>query len=161
MHFAYAPANGTSVPIFNGFSLSVAEGQLVRLIGPNGESTLLDLIAGRLSPLGGTVALDGHPPRQSPISVVYLRQKPIENVAPNLTVAENLAFATDVRRPILDWSRSATRSLQRMDERLRHFDLSITHLCPDQTVGTLSGGQVQWLALAMALLARATGSSSR
>ena len=92
------------------------------------------------------------PSRSAEMATAYLRQKPIENVAPNLTVTENLAFAMDVRVPLAHWARRCFRSLSQIDERLRKYDLSIAHFHSDQTVGTLSGGQIQWLGLAMALL---------
>ena len=61
IRFAYT--RGT--PVLDGVDLTVRRGTIHGLIGPNGsgKSTLVDLIAGRLRPLAGTILLDGTPGR--------------------------------------------------------------------------------------------------
>jgi ABC-type nitrate/sulfonate/bicarbonate transport system ATPase subunit len=51
----------TSELILNDLSLSLAEGEFVSLIGPSGcgKTTLLNIIAGFVTPMNGTVAIDG------------------------------------------------------------------------------------------------------
>jgi NitT/TauT family transport system ATP-binding protein len=51
----------TSELILNDLSLSLAEGEFVSLIGPSGcgKTTLLNIIAGFVTPMSGTVAIDG------------------------------------------------------------------------------------------------------
>jgi len=158
LHFAYVSATGAGIPVLKGLSFDVQSGQIVRIVGPNGcgKSTLLDLIAGRLTPSAGTISLNGESPTKSRVPIAYLRQKPLENVAPNLTVGENLAFASDARTPITRARRRAFRSLDAIEELLSKYDMSVAYLRWDQGVGTLSGGQMQWLGLAMMLLTSPT-----
>src|ERR1700733_6164602 len=51
-----------AAPVINDISLTVAEGEGVTVIGPNGggKSTLLKCLTGRLRPQAGQVLLDGH-----------------------------------------------------------------------------------------------------
>jgi ABC-type branched-subunit amino acid transport system ATPase component len=51
-----------AAPVINDISLTVAEGEVVTVIGPNGggKSTLLNCLTGRLRPQAGRVLLDGH-----------------------------------------------------------------------------------------------------
>jgi ABC-type multidrug transport system ATPase subunit len=142
------------VPIFEGLSLEVPPRHVLRIVGPNGsgKSTLLDLISGRLKPAAGTISLNGTPLRVPSSRLAYLRQKPIENVAPSLTVAENLVFADSVRPGAHHLGRLISRRLSGIENRLGTFGVSVANLRRDQSVGSLSGGQMQWLGLAMAIL---------
>jgi branched-chain amino acid transport system ATP-binding protein len=47
----------------DGVSFAVERGEVLGLVGPNGsgKSTVLNLVSGRLAPMGGTVRLDGKP----------------------------------------------------------------------------------------------------
>jgi branched-chain amino acid transport system ATP-binding protein len=47
----------------DGVSFTVERGEVLGLVGPNGsgKSTVLNLVSGRLAPMGGTVRLDGKP----------------------------------------------------------------------------------------------------
>lgn len=154
LSFAYAADGGGSVSVFSNFSLKVEQGTIIRLVGPNGsgKSTLLDLIAGRLEPTSGAILVCGTPPRSTPTTIAYLRQKPIENVAPNLTVTENLAFTADLRTSLVHWIRHNSRNISQVEKQLQEYDFSISDLRASQSAGALSGGQIQWLGLAMALL---------
>src|SRR6185503_10688674 len=75
-------------------SLHVRRGELMALMGPNGmgKSTLLGLMAGALSPMLGTVEIDGVPRRRSPDEEHAIRRKvvylPAETWAPNLSGRE-------------------------------------------------------------------------
>lgn len=64
-------------PVLKNVSLHVAAGQLVALMGPNGmgKSTLLALIGGLLSPLKGSVEIDGLQRRSSINAEKAIRKK--------------------------------------------------------------------------------------
>ncbi len=88
--------------IVEDFSMSVAAGEAVAIIGRNGvgKSTLLELIAGRAQRRGGEILIDGQAVgklptfRRSALGLGYVPQE--REVFPSLTVEENLLVA---RRP--------------------------------------------------------------
>jgi len=133
--------------VLKGVDLEVARGEIVSVIGPNGagKSTLLKVIAGVLAPSRGHVrlgetAIEGRRPREiSALGVAFVPQE--RNVFPTLSVRENLEMGG-----YLD-PRGARRRIEAtfarfplLAERRRH------------AARTLSGGQRQILAMAMALM---------
>jgi len=133
--------------VLKGVDLDVERGEIVGVIGPNGagKSTLLKVIAGVLAPsrgrvrLGGT-SIAGRPPREiSALGVAFVPQE--RNVFPTLSVRENLEMGG-----YLEPHRSRARieaifaRFPLLAERRRH------------AARTLSGGQRQTLAMAMALM---------
>src|ERR1700753_3594633 len=85
-----------AAPIINDISLTVAEGEVVTVIGPNGggKSTLLNCLTGPLRPEGGQVFLDGHDVTAAggtALTKSGLGYVPQHNdIFPTLTVRENL-----------------------------------------------------------------------
>ena len=86
--------------VLNDVDLAIAGGSFVTLLGPSGcgKTTLLRLIAGFLEPSRGAIAIDGAamqgvPPRQRPIGMVF------QNLAlfPHLDVFDNVAYGLKVR----------------------------------------------------------------
>jgi len=133
--------------VLKGVDLEVERGEIVSVIGPNGagKSTLLKVIAGVLAPSRGHVrlgetAIEGRRPREiSALGVAFVPQE--RNVFPTLSVRENLEMGG-----YLD-PRGARRRIEAtfarfplLAERRRH------------AARTLSGGQRQILAMAMALM---------
>ncbi|WP_306321993.1 MULTISPECIES: ribosomal protection-like ABC-F family protein [unclassified Streptomyces] len=141
-------------PVFDGLSFSVPSGR-TGLVAPNGagKSTLLKLIAGELTPAGGSVTVRGvlgHLPQNLPL-------------AGSLTVAEVLGVAGIVRA--LDAVESGDVSEEHftvigddwdIEERTRaQLDsLGLGELDLDRRLDTLSGGQIVSLGLAAQLLRR-------
>ena len=133
--------------VLKGVDLEVERGEIVSVIGPNGagKSTLLKVIAGVLAPSRGRVRLgdatiEGRPPREiSALGVAFVPQE--RNVFPTLSVRENLEMGG-----YLDPRRARSRidaifgRFPLLAERRRH------------AARTLSGGQRQILAMAMALM---------
>ena len=85
-----------AAPVINDISLTVAEGEVVTVIGPNGggKSTLLNCLTGRLRPQAGQVLLDGHDVTGASGNALtkgglgYVPQQ--NDIFPTLTVRENL-----------------------------------------------------------------------
>ena len=91
-HVRYAIAG---IPLWRAVSFHLGSGGLVRIHGPNGsgKSTLLRVLAGLLTPFGGSIALDGRSAtaamqRQA---VAYLGHR--TGLKADLTVRENLELA--------------------------------------------------------------------
>ena len=133
--------------ILHGVSISVDQGEIVTIIGPNGcgKSTLVKTIVGLVRARSGSVMFRGEEiSSQSPEQIVraglcYVPQT--ANVFPSLTIRENLDMGAFIRK---DDYRG------RMDEMLDLFPSLAAH--PTQKAGNLSGGQRQMLAIARALM---------
>jgi branched-chain amino acid transport system ATP-binding protein/neutral amino acid transport system ATP-binding protein len=133
--------------VLKGVDLEVARGEIVSVIGPNGagKSTLLKVIAGVLAPSRGHVRLgdtpiEGRRPREiSALGVAFVPQE--RNVFPTLSVRENLEMGGYLE-PAAARRRIETifARFPLLAERRRH------------AARTLSGGQRQILAMAMALM---------
>ncbi|MGH9368978.1 MAG: ABC transporter ATP-binding protein [Thermoanaerobaculia bacterium] len=125
------------------FSLAVARGEAVALLGPNGsgKTTTLKAAAGLIHPSAGRIEI-GDPPRdasdpEARRAISYLPQRVA--FPETLTGAETLEFYRSLR--------GAPR--ERVPEVLRFASLNGASGRP---VGTYSGGMVQRLGLAAALL---------
>jgi branched-chain amino acid transport system ATP-binding protein len=133
--------------ILKGLDLAVDDGEIVCVIGPNGagKSTLLKAIAGLLQPSRGSIvwknqSLVGRPPSEvARLGIAYVPQE--HNVFHSMSVAENLEIGGYVE-PAQVPARSA-RVMERfpvLADKRRH------------AARTLSGGERQILAMAMALM---------
>lgn len=134
--------------VLRGISFSVAEGEVLSLLGPNGsgKTTLLRNLAGFETPTSGSVVLDGRdlarvPPHRR--SIGLLAQEPALFV--RRTVYENIAYAPLLQRRPLPEVRQRVRTLSSLLSLERFLDRT-----PDQ----LSGGERQRVALARTLAAR-------
>ncbi|WP_351230787.1 ABC-F family ATP-binding cassette domain-containing protein [Streptomyces sp. NPDC002133] len=140
--------------VFEDFQLAAGPGR-TGLVGLNGsgKSTLLRLIAGELTPTGGSVRVAGE--------VGYLPQNLVLDTA--LRVDEALGVAA---------TRAALHAIEAGDVREEHFtavgddwdveeraratldQLGLGHIDLDRTIGEMSGGECVLLRLAALLLAR-------
>ena len=138
---------GAADEILKGAALQVGPRELVAIVGPNGagKSTLLKAVAGLLMLKSGSITLDGvavHtlPSRErSRRGIAFVPQE--NNVFPSMTVRENLEMGGFVDR---------TRLADRIADVLERFPMLADKR--RQQARTLSGGQRQVLAMAMALL---------
>ena len=133
--------------ILHGVSVTVAEGEIVTIIGPNGcgKSTLMKAIVGLVRVRTGSVTFRGDDITGVPPEMIvrtglcYVPQT--SNVFPSLTIRENLEMGAFVRS---DDFRG------RIDEMFQLFpDLAMR---PGRKAGSLSGGQRQMLAIGRALM---------
>ncbi len=123
--------------LFSDVTFGIEKGDKTALIASNGsgKSTLLKILVGRESMDSGTVTF------ANDIRVGYLEQLP--QYAPELTIREVIAEGHSV----MDAVETLTYE-QRLIQLLTRFELNDL----DLTIGSLSGGQVKRLALAMVLL---------
>ncbi|MEI7753003.1 MAG: ABC transporter ATP-binding protein [Actinomycetota bacterium] len=131
--------------LFAQASLTVADGEIVALLGPSGsgKSTLLKVIAGLLDPDEGRVLLDNVdittvPTHRRDIGMVFQN----EQLFPHRNVAQNIEFGLRMRR----WS--SQRRAQRVSELL---DLVGMSGFEQRRVTDLSGGEAKRVALARTL----------
>lgn len=124
------------------------DGDITVIVGPNGsgKSTLLKSVFGLTSIYSGHVQYNGHaltrgrPHEVAGHGIAYLPQT--DNIFANLSVRENLLMAGY----IVDNLERA----QRVEEVLHLFPILPEFI--DRKAGTLSGGERQMLAMAMALI---------
>ena len=126
-------------------SFLVDDGELVALLGPSGcgKTTIVQAIAGHITPTAGTISLRGErvtdqPPEARGVGVVF--QEP--TLYPHLTVAENVAYGLKAR------GMPADQRQRRVDDYLSLVDLPETH---GSMPAQLSGGQRRRVELARAL----------
>jgi branched-chain amino acid transport system ATP-binding protein len=132
------------IEVVHGVSLEVPAGSVVALLGPNGggKTTILNVCAGIVAPMGGEVVLEGE--RVTLVSADGRARRGIctvpegRGIFPNLSVRENLLMATQVGVPMDRIEEVAYAQFPRLDTRRK------------QLAGTLSGGEQQMLALARA-----------
>jgi branched-chain amino acid transport system ATP-binding protein len=132
-------------------SLEVSKGELVAIVGSNGagKSTTLKTISGILQPASGTIEFLGE--KISGLAPHVIVEKGIAHVPegrrlfPRLTVLENLKLGSYIkeaksrREETLKW---VFQLFPRLEER------------KNQLAGTLSGGEMQMLAIGRGLMSR-------
>jgi ATP-binding cassette subfamily B protein len=150
VRFSYDP--GTAPPVLDGFSLSVAAGESVALVGPtgSGKSTVARLIPRFYDVQEGMVTIDGVDVRE--VRLRELRQAVgivfEETFLFSDTIGANIAFA-DPRAPI-ERIRAAAR-LAGADEFIMSLPDGYDTLIGERGY-SLSGGQRQRIALARVIL---------
>jgi len=138
-----------AIQAVRGVSLTVAEGEIVALLGANGagKSTTLKAAVGLVAAAAGKIALGGAiisglDTEEIVISGMTLVPEG-RQVFPSLTVAENLRLGAAIRR-----------DPQEIERNRREVEALFPILAEraGQAAGTLSGGQQQQLAIARALM---------
>ncbi|MDI6711075.1 MAG: ATP-binding cassette domain-containing protein [Bacillota bacterium] len=135
-------------------------GEFVTIIGSNGagKSTLLNIVAGVIAPDAGRIVLDGvdvtsWPEYRRAGAIGYIDQNPLVSTAAEMTVEENLAMAL-MRGRRRGLARAVTPfRVESFQEALKEIGMGLEDRLK-VPVGTLSGGQRQALALAMATIVR-------
>lgn len=138
-------------------SCTVDTGDFVVIVGANGagKSTFFDTIAGKTIPNAGTITIDGKDvtsltEEQRASIVTRLFQNTQLNSVGSLTVHQNLAIALYSRRSarLVDGMQSMSRAQAEKIVQNLGMDISIL----DKQMNSLSGGQRQLIAFAMATL---------
>jgi len=147
------------VRALRGVDLTMDPGAFVVVLGFNGsgKSSLLNAVAGTLIPAHGEVLVHGEdvtrwPEHRRAGLVGRVFQDPLRGTAPRLTLAENLALATQRGRRWPDLRRALSRSRRELiAEQVRGLGMGLESRL-DTPIGALSGGQRQAITLLMATL---------
>jgi iron complex transport system ATP-binding protein len=148
LSFRHAGAAGA---LFERFSVDLAAGDFVAVLGPNGsgKTTLLRLLSGTLSPGGGEVLLSGHPvrdllPRQRARVLAVVLQE--SRILFNFSVLEVVLMG---RAPHLGlWGLEGPADFDAARAALREVDLEG---CENRNLDDLSSGERQRALIARAL----------
>jgi putative ABC transport system ATP-binding protein len=137
--------------------VEVERGTVVAIVGSNGagKSTFLSVIAGSLLPTGGRIEVDGEDVTEMPSwrrsrVVARVRQDPTQNVFGALTIEENFALRRAGANGRFSLARASSRKVrEEARAALRVFGMGLEDRL-DDLAQTLSGGQRQAVAVAMA-----------
>ncbi|TNM63829.1 ABC transporter ATP-binding protein [Aliirhizobium smilacinae] len=128
------------------FSLDVADGELVCLLGPSGsgKSTLLRMVGGFEQPTGGRITIDGEdvthlPPERRPTGMVFQSHA----LWTHMNVFKNLAFGLKLRHMPANLIKEKVEAVLELVGLAGYGDRMTTQL---------SGGQQQRVALARSLV---------
>jgi len=142
-------------------SLDVEPGCVVAIVGSNGagKSTLLSVIAGSILADEGRVVVGGRdiaglPSWKRSRSVARVRQDPTQNVFGSLSIEENFALRRAGSRGRFTLGRAVGRGMrEEARAALAQFGMGLEDRM-HSLASTLSGGQRQAVAVAMATMAR-------
>lgn len=169
----YNPGDVTEMYLFTDFSLSVAKGEFVSVVGSNGsgKTSLLNIICGSVPVDAGRIVIDGRDVTNVPEHLRYARigrvwQNPATGTCSDLTILENMALADcgpGEGKPASSGKRGAKcrrfgltagispARVEFYRERLATLGLGLEDKL-GQRAGALSGGQRQAMALIMSTL---------
>jgi branched-chain amino acid transport system ATP-binding protein len=134
-----------TIPVLHGIDLSLTEGDIYALLGPNGggKSTLLKVCSRQIEPWKGNVKVAGRsmegvaPEELAKVGVCTIPEG--KGIFPNLTVNENLVMMTHSRTNLATVESITFDRFPQLSNKRK------------QLAGTLSGGEQQMLSMARAL----------
>ncbi len=129
-------------------SLVLSEGEIRCIIGPNGagKTTFISMVSGHLRPSSGSIRFRGR--EISALPVHRIARMGIARKFQTPTVFDSLSVYENTELAVLATGRPARQRHARVLETLELVRLSEV---AEQSVGTLSHGQRQWLEIGMLL----------
>ena len=136
------------VPVLNGVTLRVGEGEFVAIVGPNGagKTTLFKTVSGIVRPSSGTIRFQDQdllavaPASRAHLGIAHVPEG--RQVFPSLSVFENLEMGAQTTAGRAAWK----DSLEKI-----HAWFPLLAQRAKTLAGSLSGGQQQMLAIARGL----------
>jgi drug efflux transport system ATP-binding protein len=143
LKYTYGKSKKLQFEALHGIDLTVRQGEILGLVGPDGagKSTLLKALSGLIHPNEGTVTLAGEAPAKVRELIGYVSQA--GGVDPDLTVTENLSYVAGLH------SIASGTAEVRVAELLKLLQLEPV---ADRLVASIGGGRRRMLTLAGALL---------
>jgi ABC-type bacteriocin/lantibiotic exporter with double-glycine peptidase domain len=152
LEFSYPDRESVSL---NNFNLYINPGELIAFVGPtgSGKSTLVDLILGVLTPLAGKVEISKSPPRLAVVNwpgmISYVPQK----VAVfNSSLRENITLGSSSKN-CSDEDIWRALEMAELSNFVKQLPGQLEYQISDMGLN-LSGGQVQRLGIARALISK-------
>lgn len=154
----YNPGTVNEMCLFDGFDLTVRDGEFVSVVGSNGsgKTSMLNILCGSIPVERGKILIDGQDitnmkeyKRNRRIGRVY--QNPAMGTCPSMTILENMSLA-DNKGKFYGFGRGVNK------KRREHYCSLLARLGlgledkMDVLVGSLSGGQRQAMALLMSTM---------
>ena len=143
------------VQALKGVDFDIYPGTVTTLFGENGagKSTLMKILSGVEQPTAGELILDGAPvvfsstvdARDQGISIIHQEL----SLSPNMSVADNIFMGREICNPF-----GLIRGKKQVEEAnrlMREIGFTSKVFNPESTVGHLSGGERQGVAIARAL----------
>lgn len=136
-------------PVLEDINLSIQPLDFVAMVGPNGggKTTLLKLLLGLLTPLRGTVRIDGKSPQAASQCIGYVPQNVNLNHSFPITAIDVVMMGQlDPQKPF------SRRNASNRRDALAALDRMGMAAYADKKIGLLSGGQRQRVFIARALV---------
>ncbi len=154
----YNPGTVTELKLFQGFDLTVPDGQFISIVGSNGsgKTSLLNILCGSIPLDSGDVLIDGKSIRrqkdfQRYASIGRVYQNPSLGTCPSLTMLENLSLADNKGKKFGLGFGVNKKRVDFYRDQLSGLGLGLEDKL-DVKMGSLSGGQRQAVALLMATM---------
>ena len=108
-------AGYSAIPVLNGVSIKVEQGQFVAIVGPNGagKTTLFKTISGIVQPSAGAITFEDtdllsvRPAQRAHLGIAHVPEG--RQVFPSLNVMENLEMGAMTEAGRRDWKRNIER----------------------------------------------------
>lgn len=154
----YNPGTINEMCLFNDFNLNIEEEEFVSVVGSNGsgKTSMLNIICGSIPIDQGRIKINetditNAPEYKRQIRIGRVYQNPALGTCPNMTILENMSLA-DNKGKIFNLGRGTDRKrIETYKHTLSKLGLGLEDKL-DITVGSLSGGQRQALAIIMATM---------